>query len=321
VKAVIFDGFGGPEVLREREVVTPRPGPLEVTIDVEFAAVGLIDVLFRRGDLSDLVTLPFIPGIEVAGTVRELGNGDSGLRVGDRVVTLSRPAGGGYAEVAVSDAALAIPLDATVDLALAVAAIPNLVAALGALELAARIKPGESVLVLGATGGLASAFPLVARSMGAGRIVGSVSTLEKRELLRSMGFDDGYLNDELPLQSERFDLVVDAVGGKSRTHALGMLRPMGRLLAVGNASGTADVRVDPNELWLQNTGIVGFNVGGLLASDPSQARALGARAASLLADGNVSIPLEMLRLDQAEAAHRLLESRTGAGKVILSTGR
>ena len=192
VQAMVVTRFGDSDAMRVTEVPAPDPGPGEVSIDVEHAAVGLLDLLLRRGDLPGLVAPPFIPGLEVSGRIRSLGAGVSGFEVGERVVTLSRPAGGGYADVAVVDAALAIPIPdgAGVDSAAAVAMVPNLVTAIGALTVASPLCGGETLMVHGAAGGLASAFPPVARSLGASRIIGAVSSPDKLKSASGFGFDE-----------------------------------------------------------------------------------------------------------------------------------
>src|ERR1700736_2464059 len=104
--AVVVSAFGGPEVLTEAELPDPEPGPGQITIDTSHAAVGLIDVLLRRGDMPKRPGLPqppLVPGLEVAGTVRQLGNGVEGSHVGEPVVTVSQMALGGYASVTAQD--------------------------------------------------------------------------------------------------------------------------------------------------------------------------------------------------------------------------
>jgi NADPH2:quinone reductase len=320
MRAMVATAFGDAATLEEREIAEVVPGPGQVSIDVDYAAVGLLDVLVRRGELPDLVQPPFVPGLEVSGRVRALGPSVSGLSVGEAVVSLSRPTGGGYAEVALASAELCIPLRRPgVDPALAVATVPNLVTALGALSLAARIVPGETVLVLGAAGGLASVFPAVARSLGAAHIVGVVSSESKAEAARTFGFDDVVLVEQLAQSAGRFDIVVDPVGGELRARGMELLSPLGRLLAVGNASGAADVTVGSTSLWLSNAGVVGFNVGGLLMAQPHRAAELADQALDLLVAGEVNIPVEVLPLTSAADAHRRLEGRTVAGKIVLQT--
>jgi NADPH2:quinone reductase len=321
MRAVVVEEFGGPEVLRLSDVEVPRPGPDEVTVDVDAAAVGLIDVLFRRDGLGGLMSPPFIPGIEVAGRVRETGTNIAGLRSGQPVVTLSQPGTAGYAEVACVPATLVIPLgnvdEQLLASAAAVAAVPNVVTALVALSDAARMAPGEDVLVHGATGGLGSVFPGVARALGAGRVVGSVSRADKIDQGRALGYDEMLLTNDLPA-SGSFHVVVDPVGGALRGQSLRLLRPLGRVVVVGNASGAEDVAIGANDLWLNSTAVVGLSIAGVLAAEPARAAALAGRAVELIRDGAVSVPYEVLPLDAAADAHRRLEARSVIGKLVLA---
>src|SRR5260370_650234 len=150
-------------VLTETQLPDPEPGPGQLTIDTSHAAVGLIDVLLRRGDMAKRPGLPqppFVPGLEVAGTVRQLGNGVEGFHVGEPVVTVSQMALGGYASVTVAEASMVVSLtDSDVNPALAVAALPNATTAYLALTRVAHLQHGESVLVHGAAGGHAAHSP------------------------------------------------------------------------------------------------------------------------------------------------------------------
>jgi NADPH2:quinone reductase len=168
---MIIGEFGGPEVLLPAELPDPKPGPGQITIDTSHAAVGLVDVFFRRGDRvgrPGYPRPPFVPGLEVAGTVRELGDGVTGFQVGEPVVTLSQMSLGGYATVTLGDAALTVSLkDSGADPAQAVAVLPNATTAYLALTRVAHLREGEKLLVHGAAGGLAAAFPAIARLLGA----------------------------------------------------------------------------------------------------------------------------------------------------------
>jgi NADPH2:quinone reductase len=326
MRAVTIPRFGDAAVLSLEEVPVPEPGPDQVAIDVTHAAVGLADVLMRRGEFGG--TPPIIPGLEVAGTVRALGARVAGLDVGQPVVTLSRPTGGGYAQVALADAALTFPLDdlsPAVDPALAVAVVPNATTALLALEDVALMRPGERVLIHGATGALASIAGQIARELGAGEVIGTVRSPDRFEDAQRAGFDtvvqSADFADALAQRDlDAIDVIVDPVGGPLRAESLKVLAPLGRLLVVGNASGTPDVPIGANQLWLSNAGVLGFNVGGLLASQPKRGSAAARRALELVAVGRIATPRTTLPLDSAAEAHRRLEAGGLSGRVILTSG-
>lgn len=322
MQAIVVSEFGGPDVLVLTDVETPRPGPGEVTIDVEAAAVGRIDVLFRQDGLNGLLPTPFVPGIEVAGRVRELGEGVTGLRPGQAVVTLSSPGTGGYAQVARVPARLVIPLDELAGDALspasAVAHVPNLVTAIAVLRDAARIQPGDDVLVLGASGGLGGAFPAVAKSLGAGSVVGVVGRTTSIPSALARGFDEVLTPDQLAGLGDRFQVIVDPVGASARAEALRLLKPLGRMVIVGNASGAEQLLVGTNDLWIGNAGVIGLNIAGLLEAEPERIPDLAANALEVLARDEARLPVDVLPLAEAAEAHRRLESRSVTGRLVLA---
>jgi NADPH:quinone reductase len=323
MRAVTIPRFGGADVLTLEDVAAPELGPDQVAIDVTHAAVGLADVLMRRGELGG--TPPIIPGLEVAGTIRALGDRVTGLRVGQPVVTLSRPSAGGYAEISLAEAAVTLPLDDlpdAVDPALAVTVVPNATTALLALDEVARLRPGERVVVHGATGALASIVGQIARELGAGEVIGTVRSPDRFQDARRAGFDTviesvGFADTLIQRGLDPVDVVVDPVGGQLRKESLKVLAPLGRLLAVGNASGESEAPMDTNQLWLSNAGVVGFNIGGLLTGQPHRGTAAARRVLGLLVAGRIVCDYSALPLARASEAHRRLEAGGLTGRIVL----
>jgi NADPH2:quinone reductase len=323
--AAVVTCFGEPGVFELTELPDPVPGPGQVAIDVSHAAVGLIDVYIRQGlykDRQGLPQPPYVPGLEVAGTIRALGQGVEGLRVGEPVVTLSGTgAEDGYASVAVVDAALTASLEGTgVDPALAVAAVPNAATAYLALTSVAHLQPGERVLVHGALGGLASAFPGMARTLGAGGVVGTVRRASLADARASgLPYDEVVASEDLAesVGGQRFDVVVDPVGGRLRTDTLPVMAPMGRMLLVGNASGDWDHTVQTNGLWGGNLAMLGFAVGYYLPAHPEQARPAAQAALTAVSQGVVGVHTHTLPLAEAAEAHRRVESGSVGGRILL----
>jgi NADPH2:quinone reductase len=308
------------------ELPDPVPGPGQVAIDVSHAAVGLVDIYVRQGlyqDRAGLPRPPYVPGLEVAGTIRALGAGVEGFRVGEPVVTLSGTgAEGGYASVSVADAAMTASLEgAGVDPALAAAAVPNAATAYLALTRVAHLQPGERVLVHGALGGLASAFPGVARSLGAGGVVGTVRGASLAAAQASaLPYDDVVASENLvdAVGDRRFDVVVDPVGGRLRTDTLQVMAPMGRMLLVGNASGDWQHTVPTNALWGGNLAVLGFSVGFYLPSHPEQAVPAAQGALKAIGQGLVDIRIQTLPLAKAAEAHRRVENGSVGGRILLT---
>jgi len=326
MRAAVVTRFGAPDVMEVSEIPDPIPGPGQVAIDVTHAAVGLIDVFIRQGlyrDRPGLPQPPYVPGLEVAGTVRELGDGVDGLTVGEPVVTLSGTgAEGGYAQIAAVDARFAVGLGGSgVDPALAVAAVPNAATAYLALTQVAHLQAGETVLVHGALGGLASTVPGVARSLGAAKVIGTVRSASLGIAAASgLPHDQVIASEDFPdaLNGERFDVVIDPVGGDLRTASLDVMAQLGRLVAVGNASRDWQHTVDTNRLWIANLAVLGFNVGLFLATHVELARPAADGALQAVGAGLVNLHTEVLPLEQAPEAHRRIEAGQVNGRILLA---
>jgi NADPH2:quinone reductase len=326
MRAAVVTRFGEPGVFELTELPDPVPGLGQVAIDVSHAAVGLVDVYIRQGlyrDRQGLPQPPYVPGLEVAGTIRALGEGVEGFRIGEPVVTLSGTgAEGSYASVSVVDAAMTASLEGTgVDPALAAAAVPNAATAYLALTGVAHLQPGERVLVHGALGGLASAFPGVARILGAAGVVGTVRRASLAAAQASaLPYDDVVASEDLAdaVGDQRFDVVIDPVGGQLRTETLQVMAPMGRMLLVGNASGDWQHTVQTNALWVGNLAMLGFSVGFYLPAHPEQARPAAPVALKAVSQGLVGIRTQTLSLAEAAEAHRRIESGTVGGRILLT---
>ncbi|WP_405913198.1 zinc-binding dehydrogenase [Streptomyces sp. NBC_00963] len=316
MKAVTIPEFGEAEVLRIATVPVPEPGPGQVAIDVAYAGANFAEILYRRGVVD--VPLPFVPGIEVAGRIRALGEGVADLRVGQPVAALTIVDSGGYAEVVLTSASLVAPLDGSgVGLDVAAALPSNSTAAFLVLDRVARIEPGESVLVHAAAGGVGSQLGQAARLLGAGRVVGTVGNESKIDIAKGFGYDEVILRDQAADAGE-FDIVVDMVGGPTRRAGLDQLSPMGRLVVMGNASGAEDVGIPANELWFTNKTVSGFNLAAFSAAFPEETGQALRRAVAAGAAGELRVQVETLPLDQAAEAHRRIESGTTTGKLVLA---
>lgn len=321
MKAVQVNQFGDPTVLTLVELPDPTPGPGQVAIDVSHAAVGLVDAYLRRGlyrDRPGLPQPPYVPGLEVAGTVRARGEGVVDFAVGEQVVAMSSGGAGGYASVYVGDQAFVVSTEGyDIDPAHAVAVIPNMIMAHVALTRVARIAAGESILVHGALGAFAAAFPGIARQLGAARVVGAV-----RGDIRTTGlpYDRIVHSADLAgaLGDEKFDVIIDPVGGSVRTQSVGLLAPFGRMLLVGNASGDWEHTIGSNPLWYGNVTVAGFNAGGYLPANPGLVRPAADAALKAVTAGLADVELHVLPLADAATAHQRMEDHTANGRLVLS---
>jgi NADPH2:quinone reductase len=315
MQAVTIPKFGEADVLRLAALTIPEPGPGQVAIDVAYAGANFAEVLYRRGVVD--VPLPFVPGIEVAGRIRAVGEGVEELAVGQPVAALTIVSSGGYAEVVVTSADLVAPLDGLgIGMDVAAALPSNSTTAFLVLDRVARIEPGARVLVHAAAGGVGSQLGQAARLLGAGHVVGTVGSEAKIEIARSFGYDEVILRDRIADAGE-FDIVVDMVGGPARRASLDRLAPMGRLVVIGNASASEDVGIPANELWFTNKTVSGFNLAAFSAAFPRETGQALRRAVAAAAKGELLVQVETLPLGQAAEAHRRIESGTTTGKLVL----
>jgi NADPH2:quinone reductase len=250
MRALVLPETTGPEALRLEDIDEPAAVDGMVVVDVHAAALGFVDWLITRGEYQIRMPLPFVPGTEVAGVV-------DGRRVAATV------AFGGLADRALAPAFTVFDLPDAMTFAQGAAMVTNYQTAHLGLQRRGRLREGETVLVLGAAGGVGVASIQVAKALGAGRVVGVVSTEERAEAARAAGADEVRLSDQ---DWEPADIVVDPVGGDAFRKALRCLRPEGRLLVIGFASGTIP-ELKVNKLLLGHTDVIGVNYGGMLTVD------------------------------------------------------
>lgn len=318
-------GFGGPEVLALGTVPVPEPGPDDVQVAVALAAVNFADINARFGTYVDRKRAP-VPsglGLEFLGAITATGANVTNLSVGTRAAGFA--ASPAYAEYAVTPAELVWPVpEAVGDEA---AASVNIVGhtTYHLLTTVGRLERGDNVLVTAAAGGVGATLVQVARLLGAGSIVAAAGSAARVELAVGLGADIGVdysaggLSDQLRARSPRaMDLVLDGVGGAVRRSAFDCIAPFGRLVHFGNSSRTPEELPAPREMRERGIGVAGFHLQQLR----SDRRDLLARSADALfgwlADGTLTIPVsDVLPLDRSAEAHRMLESRTVQGKLLL----
>jgi NADPH:quinone reductase len=312
----------GPERTAVREIPDPRPGTGQVSIDVAYAGINFIDVMARRGDPGYAASWPYVPGLEVAGTVREAGNGVTGLAAGQPVAAFMR--GGGLAEIAVADAALVVPLPGQVALPAAAAVPLMLSTAVLLLRDVARFRPGERVLMHSAGGGVGSVVAQVVAALGGGLRIGTVSRPGKVAETRDSGWDVILVRGAGLAQAIReaagggVDVILDPLGTSLLELDLEVTEPGGRIVLFGNPGG-GQLAALPGlgRLIGGNVAIAGFSVSRLSASAPARVAAAMNSGLQLVADGQVELTVtEVGSLDQVPAVHQLLAEGRGRGKYV-----
>ncbi len=322
MKALLCTEYGPPEQLSVQDVPSPAAGPGQLVIDVKAGALNFPDALMVQGLYQVRPPLPFSPGAEVAGLVKEVGEGVQGLRAGDRVIAF--PGFGGFAEECVVAAEMTLPLPGNMDFASGAALVLTYGTSLHALQDCGRLLPGETLLVLGAAGGVGAAAVEIGKALGA-RVIAAASSEDKRALARRLGADAtiDYLREDLRQRAlaltggKGVDVVYDPVGGGHTEPALRATAWRGRLLVVGFAAGEIP-KIPLNLALLKERQIIGVYWGDSVRHDPrGHARNMKQLMAWFAARKINPVVSEQLPLAQAPAAIRRLLDRQVKGKVVI----
>jgi NADPH2:quinone reductase len=324
MRAIRLHEFGPAENLVYEEVQDPQPGPGQVRIAVAAAGVHLIDTTLRagvqRGPLP-LPDLPAIPGREVAGVVDALGSEVDEGWLGRRVVAHLGPASGGYAELAVRDAAAVHALPDGVADDAAVAMIGTGRTTLGVLEVA-RVTTGDVALVTAAAGGIGSLLMQAVRAAGAvavGLAGGEAKVARVRELGATVAIDytagDWSQAVRDALGDTQVTVAFDGVGGAIGRGALELLSPGGRLILFGFSAGEP-TRLSASDLFARGL-TASAAIGPRILNRPGGMRDLEEQALAALAEGRLVPLVQRFPLADAAGAHAALEARTTVGKAVL----
>lgn len=318
--------YGEPSGLTIENLDEPVPGPGEVLLDVEAAGLGYVDALFVRGTYQVKMPLPFVPGSEVAGTIEAVGEGVSPDLIGTRVMALSPR--GALAEKIAIPAVVCTSLPDDMSTSAAAGFIVSYCTALYGLETCGHVQPGETVLVLGAAGGVGMAAIDVAKAMGA-RVIAAASTAEKRDAAKAHGADmvvdytdpDWRKALDVLVEKRGVNVVYDPVGGAYSETAFRCLAPGGRHLVVGFANGEIP-KLPLNLALLKRASLVGVDWGGEMRANPKIMGPLLHKLTDwVVADKIHPEPTASFPLAEAgDVLQRLLERRM-VGKPIIQVNK
>jgi NADPH2:quinone reductase len=321
MKAILVESFGGPEVLRLREVELPKPGLGQILVRQEAVGVNFVDV-YRRTGLYP-AALPSIPGAEGAGVVEAVGTEVRGVRPGDRVAYAD--AQGTYAEAAIVTAERAVRIPGRIAFTDAAAAMLQGMTAHYLATDTYPIRKGDTVLIHAAAGGVGLLLVQVARMRGA-VVIATVSTPEKAELARQAGARNVILYSEKDFAQEVKSLtggrgvqvVYDSVGKATFMKSLDCLAPRGMLVSFGQSSGKLDP-LDPAVLGAKGSLYLTRPSLGAYIATPAELRRRASEILDWIARGRVCVTIgASFPLAEAAEAHRRLEGRKTVGKVLLS---
>ena len=326
MKALVCETYGPPESLILKDVADPEPGPGEVRVSIRAAGINFPDVLSIAGTYQVKTPLPFIPGNEVSGVVESTGDGVTHLKTGDRVI--GTPMGGAFAEQCVVPAKLCMPLPDQMTFEQGAGFTITYATSYHAFKQSTTLSPGETVLVLGAAGGVGITAVEIAKSMGA-KVIAAASSPEKLEFARQAGADELIDYSATSLRDavkevtggKGVDVVYDPVGGELAQMALRSLAWHGRYLVIGFAGG--DIPNFPaNIALLKEASIIGVWWGTWASRNPGDAMKNMSELASMVANGTLKPRVtETYPLERYADAFAAITARRAKGKVVLTLGR
>ncbi len=324
MKAVLCKSYGPPESLVVEDVPSPIPGPGEVVISVKAAGVNFPDVLIIQNKYQVKPPLPFSPGSEVAGVIKDLGDGVTMFKPGEKVMAITGY--GGFAQEVKADARRVLKLPPSMDFRTAAAFGLAYATSDHALRDRGALKAGDTLLVLGASGGVGLAAIEIGKAVGA-RVIACASTDEKLAVCREHGADAtiNYAAEDLRDRIKALtdgngpDVVYDPVGGPFTEPALRSIAWRGRLLVVGFAAGDIP-KIPLNLTLLKGCSIVGVYWGDFARREPERFAAAMDQLGRWHAEGRIKPHVSRtFPLERAADALQLMAERKVSGKLVLTT--
>jgi len=324
MRAIQIHEFGDPAAIQVSNIPSPAaPGAGEVRLDVAGIGAGFFDGLLIRGDYQLRPDLPFVPGSSLAGTVESVGNGVENLRAGDTVAAFALH--GGMAEQIVLPASSCAPLPPGIEAVNAANFFISWATSLYGLREIGRVREGETVLVLGASGSTGTTAIECAKALGA-KVIACASSEGKRQHCLDHGADqvvdytqDGWRDEVKAATNKRgVDAVYDPVGGDTSEAALRLMAPGGRFLVVGFVAGIA--KIPMNLPLLKRCSIHGVNWGGTVMADPSVVPPVIKTLAEWTMTGAIDpAPTQTYKLEEAGRAFAALFGRRSSGSLVVTT--
>ena len=317
MKAIVVRGHGGPEVLKVEEVARPEAGAGQVLIQVRAAGVNPIDTYLRSGAYPN-AKVPYTPGFDAAGIVEAAGNGVAGLKTGDRVYTTGSLTGT-YAEFALCDAAKVHPIPRNVGFEEGAGISIPYATAYRALFQKAHARPGEWVLVHGASGGVGSAALQWAKAAGL-RAIGTAGSDEGLILVKNQGADHAVNHNNIGYQQELTsltggrgaDIILEMLANVNLGNDLGMLATGGRIIVIGSRG---KVEINPRDAMAREASIMGVMLSAAPLEDYRQIHT--AIQTGLAAGFLKPIVGKKFKLEEAAKAHEAVLAPGAYGKIVL----
>jgi NADPH2:quinone reductase len=319
VRAIRVNEFGGPEVLKLEELPDPQPGPGQLVVEIRVAGVNPVDAYIRTGTYASKPNLPYTPGNDAAGVVGAVGAEVKRFKAGDRVY-ISGSKTGAYAEKALCDESTVQPLPEQANFEQGAAIGVPYATAYRGVFLRGQVKPAETVLVHGATGGVGIAAVQLARAIGV-TVIGTAGSPEGKKLVKEQGVhhvldhsSDAHYEDLMKLTEGRgVDVIIEMLANKNLANDLTVLAKHGRVVVIGNR-GT--IEINPRDAMGRDADIRATT---LMNTTPEEYRLIHAALGAGLENGTLKPVIgERFPLAEAARAHEAIMKASGAlGKIVL----
>lgn len=322
MKAIVVTEFGKPDVLKYVDTELPKINSKQVLIKVEKASVNFADVKARYGK-KGIDNFPFIPGLDAAGVIVSVGSSVEHLQVGQRVIAF--PIGGSYAEYIAADENLTFVIPDRVGFEIAAACPTVSFLSYKLLADIAKIEEGETVLIHSAAGGVGTTAIQLAKILGAGKVIGTVGNEKKISVALHAGAEH-----VICYEKENFaekvneitngsgvNIILDSIAGWVTEKSLDCLAPYGRLVHFGNSSGEVG-NIKTKDLHSSCRSVLGFSLGTTRKLRPELLKTTAKKVFDYLEEGTLKLSIgHRFPLEEARAAHELIESRQSTGKILL----
>lgn len=324
MKALQIEAHGGPDVMRLVEVPVPEPAPGEVRLKVEACGLNYSDIMAREGRYLREIPLPHILGHEFCGVIEKIGRGVEGWQAGERVIGTTQT-GGGLAEYLVAPAENLVRCPESLDPPRGAALLVQGLTAVMMIDNAARVAPGETVVVHAAAGGVGTLAVQIARARGA-RVIGTSSSEPKCRVIEELGAvaidyaKTDWVAEVLSLTGGRgAEVILESVGGEVLLRSYReALADFGRLVVYGVASGDV-VQIDNYEILASNKSLIGYWLGPHLANYPDRVAAARERLVEMVRGEEIRLIVgKTFPLERAGEAFEHLQGRKSIGKVVVT---
>ncbi|MDN7244963.1 quinone oxidoreductase family protein [Planococcus shenhongbingii] len=326
MKAIVVKELGEPEVMQLEEVEEPKIAPNQVLIQVQAISVNFADIKARQGQYHG--TAPgtvFTPGLDCAGEIIEVGSEVTKFKPGQRVMAF--PKEGSYAEYVAADEDLTYMVPDELDIETAAASLTVGITAYNVIRKMARLTPGETILIHASAGGIGSTAIQLAKNFGAGMIIGTVGSDEKKEAAKKFGADHviNYVTGDFVEEVKKLtdgkgvDVILDTVAGENFEKSMKCLAPFGRIISFGHGNtGSVPGNITTTDLHSSCRSVIGYSTGTYRKQRPEFLQEAAEKITEFLLEKKLEMAIsKRFPLAEASKAHAHIESRKSIGKILL----